>query len=417
MAPPEAIKVLYVHHGARPVGGSPTSLRFQIEELDKTRFAPAVALLGGSRAAPAFEGLGIPVMTMPGVAKYGHTTGEWYRLSRPLRLLGQHLRLPLSIAKSRAFLSRLEGRPIVHLNSSTLLPVALAARQVGLPVVWHIREYMVDGYLGLRRRALSYWMRKCASHIIAISRADLERIHGFESVRADVVYNFVDFERFDRRIRGEAVRDELGLDSNRRTVVFLGGVSPIKGTIEYLRAARALARKRKDVQFILAGSRSRFFDGPLRARRLLHDTLRPASARYYRAVRDLLKDKDLSKAVLDVGPRSDIPEVLAAGDLLVFPSTAPHFARPLIEAGAMGKPVIGSNLPGPQEIVVDGETGLLVPPGAPEALAAAMERILDDPEKARAMGDKGCERARDLFDAKKNVRRIEAIYEEVMACR
>ena len=106
----------------------------------------------------------------------------------------------------------------------------------------------------------------------------------------------------------------------------------------------------------------------------------------------------MREALIFTGIRRDVPDILAASDCVVFPSTVPHFARPIIEAAAMGVPSVASNLGGPQELVADGETGLLVHPRDPAALAHGIAEILCDPARARAMGEAAYQRARRLFD-------------------
>jgi glycosyltransferase involved in cell wall biosynthesis len=112
--------------------------------------------------------------------------------------------------------------------------------------------------------------------------------------------------------------------------------------------------------------------------------------------------------------RSDVPQLLAACDVVVFPAVVPHFARPLIEAAAMAKPVVASDLGGPRELVVHGSTGLLVPPNDPEALASAIAAVLEDPQAAMRMGAAAFERAQQLFDAQKNALRTFALYAEIL---
>jgi glycosyltransferase involved in cell wall biosynthesis len=123
----------------------------------------------------------------------------------------------------------------------------------------------------------------------------------------------------------------------------------------------------------------------------------------------------LRQSIRLIGVRDGIPELLAASTMLVFPSTVAHFARPVIEASAMGRPVIASDLGGPRELVRDGETGLLVPPKDPAALASAMQRLLDNATFARSAGEAGIAFAREHFDAEKNTRRIVQLYEGLLA--
>jgi glycosyltransferase involved in cell wall biosynthesis len=105
--------------------------------------------------------------------------------------------------------------------------------------------------------------------------------------------------------------------------------------------------------------------------------------------------------------------VLAACEFLVFPSTRPHFARPVVEAANVGRPAIGSDLGGVRDLIEPGRTGVLVPAGNAKALAAAMDQLLSDPAHTAAMGQAARKTARDRFDAAAQVKRIAGIYEAV----
>jgi glycosyltransferase involved in cell wall biosynthesis len=109
-----------------------------------------------------------------------------------------------------------------------------------------------------------------------------------------------------------------------------------------------------------------------------------------------------------------VPQIIAATDIIVFPSTVPHFARPIIEASAMAKPVVASDIGGPRELVVPDETGLLIPPESPEKLAEAIISLLDNPELMIRMGEKGYQHASNKFDAKVNSERTFAVYDELL---
>ena len=115
--------------------------------------------------------------------------------------------------------------------------------------------------------------------------------------------------------------------------------------------------------------------------------------------------------------RTDVEQLIAASDLVVFPSTEPHFARPVIEAGAMAKPAVASRIGGVEELVVDGETGLLVPPGDAGALAEAIVKALRDADLARRLGEAGYQQARRRFDAESNTRQIQEVYERLLNAR
>jgi len=136
---------------------------------------------------------------------------------------------------------------------------------------------------------------------------------------------------------------------------------------------------------------------------------------YDRQVMKAASDSIASGHIRFIGQRTDIPQILAASDLLVFPSVVPHFARPVIEAGAMAKPVIASRLGGPLELVNDGVTGVLTSPSDPAALADSIITLLTDPAKAKAMGEAGFALAKEKFNAEINAKKTFEIYDEIFS--
>ena len=143
------------------------------------------------------------------------------------------------------------------------------------------------------------------------------------------------------------------------------------------------------------------------ARRIAPRGQRPQLQRVEKSIADL----GLGDTCIRLPFRNDIQRLLELSDLLVFPATTPHFARPAIEAAAAARPTIVSNLPGMRELVVDGVTGLHVPPDAPEALADALRRLLADADLRRRMGDEARSFARRQFDARVQMRTIMSLYE------
>jgi glycosyltransferase involved in cell wall biosynthesis len=297
---------------------------------------------------------------------------------------------------------------LVHLNSSTLAAAAQAATLERVPVVWHIREPIARGYVGLRRSWLRHRIARDATRVIAISAFDAGRLR--PSPRVRVVANFVDWTRFDRRLSRAEARAALELADGERVVTMLGGVSRAKGTLTFVEAAARIAKPEGDVTFLVAGPPPRHRapgTSETLARVLLgiggYDAqVTAAAARVARGRHRFL------------GVRSDVPRLLAATDILVFPAAVPHFGRPLIEAAAMAIPAIASRLGPAGELVVDGVTGRLVPPEDADALASAIVDLLADPDAGRRMGEAAYARARGLFDARSNARRTFAVYDEIL---
>jgi glycosyltransferase involved in cell wall biosynthesis len=117
--------------------------------------------------------------------------------------------------------------------------------------------------------------------------------------------------------------------------------------------------------------------------------------------------------VLFAGQREDVAGVLAGADVLALPSHVEGLPLVVLEAMAQARPVVATRVGGTPEIVVDGETGLLVASGDVEALAAALRSVLDDPGRARDLGDAGRQRVLERFSRETMTRRVLEIYDEV----
>jgi len=114
------------------------------------------------------------------------------------------------------------------------------------------------------------------------------------------------------------------------------------------------------------------------------------------------------------GERNDVGERLSQSDLFMLSSLSEGVSLTLLEAMAAGLPVIATDVGGNREVVAHGETGFLVPPGSPEAIASAALSLIDDPARALAMGRAGRKRIEQIFDLGIVVRRYEALYLELL---
>jgi glycosyltransferase involved in cell wall biosynthesis len=304
-----------------------------------------------------------------------------------------------------------ENPDIVHLNSSTLSACAIAAKLAGRKVVWHIREPIAKGYFGLRRAILRWMINRYSDRVIAICEDNARRLK--PSSKVNVIYNYVDFTFFDRNLDGKVYRDKLGIPETGKVILMLGGTSKPKGTVVFLKAAKEILKERGDYYFILAGNFPDF--SKLSGLKKFANKLLWVS-RYNKNVVEIASALPQVNFI-STGSVTDAPSLIAASDVVVFPSIVPHFPRPLIEAGAMAKPSIASNLLGPDEVIVDGESGLLIKPGDVRALVAAIKKVLEDDDLARMMGERAYEIALAKFNKEINLPRIVAIYEEMAAVR
>ena len=193
------------------------------------------------------------------------------------------------------------------------------------------------------------------------------------------------------RERG-AVRRELGIPPDAPMLLWVGALTWEKDPLAAIDLLGRVRSRRPDARLVVSG------DGPLGAR-----------------VGAAVSGVGLDGAVGLLGSRSDVPDLLGAADVLVLTSRTEGIPGSLIEAGMAGLPSVSYDLVGVPEVVVDGRTGLLAPAGDVDALAAAVVRILDDPEAARGMGEEARERCTGRFAMAAIAERYLALYRDLGA--
>jgi glycosyltransferase involved in cell wall biosynthesis len=234
------------------------------------------------------------------------------------------------------------------------------------------------------------WLyRKAVDHLIVVSESVLERYRPFldrgdlSEDRISVVHSSYWEERFHPQVDGSAVRRELcaGAGSGSLLIGVIGRLVPDKGGIHFLRAAARLATEFPTARFLFAG------------RGTEESTLRKAA-----------QELRIAERVQFLGFREDIPQITAALDLSVLPSVDCDASSAVLkEAMAVGRPVVATSIGGAGEIIQAGHTGLLVPPGDPDALADGIRAILRRADRGRSMGILGQKRVRSLFSQERLV--------------
>ena len=409
-------RILFVHHCA-DLGGASLSMLGLIEHLDPRRYEPHVLFnCAPGQVIEPFAERRVRILEDPSLSTYPHAQGAWLPLRslRPWEGLTRALQIGPSARRFQRFLET-NRYDLVHLNSLVQVPAALGARRAGVPVIWHIREELHPGYLGLRRALIRRCVECCASAVVAISERNRSQL--IRSDKATVVYNPVDFARFDRRLTGAAFRHELGIPDGRPIVGMLGGVVAHKGADVFVEAAALVRARRPEALFVVAGMPPVGAESSSPLKRVVRRALEECGIlkNVERRVRRSMRRHDLESTVKFVGMRRDIPEMLAACTLLVWPATVSHASRPVLEAGAMARPVVASDFPSSREEVIPERTGLLVRPGRASDLADAIMRLLEHPDEARRMGEQGYQHVRERYDSVRSAGMIASIYDGIMS--
>jgi L-malate glycosyltransferase len=375
------VKVLYASHTATVSGGE-RSLLGLLAGLPHGDLEQAVAELGA------------------GSVHIAGTAGS-LRL-HPLHTPRAASQLLLSSWQLRRVVAR--QRPhLVHANSVRAGIILSLARVRAAAGVVHVRDCLPpSAAAGASMRLIA----SSARAIIANSRYTARSVRALApNAPVEVVYNAVDLAKWDPA-RADHARERARLGQAGRRALVLGVVaqlSPWKGQDT---AIEALARVRElgvDAHLLLVGA-AKFID---RATRFDNQA-------YVAGLRELIERRGLRDRVSWLGERSDVPELMAAMDILLLPSWEEPFGRSLIEAMAMRTPVIATNVGGPPEIVEPGVQGFLAPPRDPAAWAEAIMELAEDPGRRSQMGLAGRATAERRFSLPAHVRAILAVYERAI---
>ncbi len=301
------------------------------------------------------------------------------------------------LARLAAYLRR-EKFDVVHTHDLwTNLMGVVAARMAGVPAIVSSRRDLAhfDWYQGRRRN----WLRRI-QNLSGVVLANATPIRdaliaddGFAPEKLRVIHNGVDTAKFQR---GRRDRERLfpGLQ-NQKLVVLVGNMhTDVKGHPWLIEAAPAVLKEFPQTRFVFAG------DGDSRP-----------------AFEQQAAKLGLQSNFMFLGRRSDIPDVLASCDIAVLPSRAEGLPNAVLEYMAAGLPAIASRVGGNAELVEDGVTGLLVPPEDSSAIAAALLRLLRDPELSRKMAENGRKVAVENYSFERLIREVDALYTELLRRR
>lgn len=347
------------------VGGAERALLTLVSQLDRSRWTPRLMHHGGAGIAPLVteaHALGVPDEIVPRI--------------RGRQDVGAFVRLVGRLARRRpaAFHANLVA-------SDSCRHALLAATVARVPVIVATQHY--GGMSTTLRRRRHRLALRGVQRFIAVSDDCADRLRaslGADASRVVVVHNGIALDRFEPSRTGRQSR-------TRDTVLTVGRLDEKKGHRFLLDAMARLP----DLHLVLAG------DGPERA-----------------ALEARARDLGIDSRIAFVGWRDDVPALLSACDVFVLPSLAEGHPLSVLEAMAAARPVVASDVGGTREAVENGETGLLVPPADPVALADALHAVLGDPSRADAMGAAGRARVQRDFAAPIMARRVTQLYDELL---
>jgi glycosyltransferase involved in cell wall biosynthesis len=264
------------------------------------------------------------------------------------------------------------------------------ARLAGVPVILGSRR---DEGVTLRTRAqrmVEGWCYRLATGVVANAeaiKAQLVKRDGLRPERAWVIHNGLDLDRFDQQ--GSVSRADHNGDGV--TVAVVANLRQEKGHMVFLDAAHRLAGLYPQARFRIVG------DGPM-----------------WQRIEARVKELGLSERVEMTGATKDIPAFLQSIDIMVNPSHTEGFPNAVLEAMAASLPVVATDVGGTHELVGEGLTGYLVPPGDGAVMAERLARLCKDPDARLKMGEAGRRRMAERFTADLMAKRFETLYQTLV---
>jgi len=290
---------------------------------------------------------------------------------------------------------------IVHTHTSKAgLLGRLAAKIAGIPIILHTPHgHVFFGYFGPLKTKIFIFFEKLASRItdkiVSLTNREKEDYLAYKIANEDklvVIYSGVELNKYKELPFNENqnFKKELGIPENSLLVGTVGRLVPVKGPEFLIKAAKHIISKYPDTFFIFTG------DGHLR--------------------QDLEKqalELGIENNIIFLGWRDDAAKILSVYDVFVLPSLNEGMGRVLVEAMALGKPIVASDIGGIPDLVTHGENGFLVPPKNPKELAKYIQILIEDKEKRDKMGLAGKKMAMN-FRAENMVEKIAKLYEELL---
>jgi len=379
--PNSCIRILF-YESSSGCGGSASALACLINNINRERFYPLAAITNyGSK---------IKKINNVEIIKLNHYK-EPKKLSN-FRFLLFFIRYMIPRSIKLYWIIKSKKIALVHINTNINLGIlaVIAARLANIPCVCHIRQTRE-----LIKREI-FFIKWVAKFIVLNKKAFQMHKEFIPEEKLNIVYDGIGMNEF--------VSSEVGTfrkEFNFNSLPLIGVIGRIiegKGQKEFILAAKEVLKTKPEAKFVVVGD----------ARR--------DSNEYFNEIKELVKKENVHNSIIFTDWRNDIDRVIADLDILVQSTTTfpEGFGLTILEAMALNKPVIATDIPGPSDIVVDGDTGFLVPPSDINAMAEKIIYLISNPAVAKQMGEKGRKRVEELFDIKERVKDIERIYAETL---
>ncbi len=300
-----------------------------------------------------------------------------------------HKKSPLALLLTMRVASLIKTQRIDIVHASSRVPAwigFLACKLTGTPFVTSCH--------GFYSRHLFSYVMGWGKLVMVISKSVEKRMaEDFKVPKEKIrlVYRGVDLTKY------QYCPDKYDREKDYFTIINIGRLTPIKGQYEFMKAMKHVINKTERIEIWIVGG------------------LQTGKARYLDMLKDLAKELGIEKHVKFLGARSDIPDLLKKADCLVLSTEVPEgFGRTVIEAGAIGTAVCASEVGGIKEIIDNGVSGLLFPPGDETGMSEAVLRMLDDVELRKRCARNLRKKVEQFFTLEKMAKATLSVYKEAV---
>jgi glycosyltransferase involved in cell wall biosynthesis len=367
--------------------------------LDRSRWEVILVCPEDGDLPNAFRRLGLRVCTLPRGRLFSSSIqlNTHWRLPNPLALAwdaGVILKAAHSLAR---LLGQLQPDLVVTKGLFPHFYGGLAARWCGVPCLWHMEDFISERWFGLFRRGLSQVSRWLPTAVAAIGEPVAGQFPASMREKVRVIHNGADTQTFRPGLDGTPVRRELGIPADALVVGHVARLTPWKGQRPLLEAFARIAPHTPQARLLLVGSP--VFD----------------TGAYERSLRARVAELGLADRVVFAGYRRDIPQVLAAMDVLAYPSIEKdNCPLALLEGMASGLPVVAFDIPGVRLVLPGPDDGILTPVEMVGPLAEALGRLLSDEGLRHRLGRGARRRIEEAFSLDLHARRFEEAFLELI---
>jgi len=366
------------------LGGGEKSLFYTVEKLDKNRFQPLVLCnnIGSLTSELKKSNIKVTIFTL-GVAKKLWGFVPVISISSIIRFWKLLIREEIDLVHSNCF--------------SGVVFASIPTKLMKIPLVWTVHGWTSGG--GVQGYLINFFVDK----ILTVSNAVRKFILKFDRIsseKVETVFLGVNLEEYSNINETNKIRKEFGINKSFPLIGMIGRFQRVKGHYYFFKATKNIKKECPQAKFMIVGAR--IFE-------------RKSDKGYPEEIIKWTKEFGLENDIILTGFRNDITDILSALDVLVLPSLRESFGLVLVEAMAAGVPVVATRCEGPEDIVENNVSGILVPVKDSEALSKAVLFLLKNREKTNEMISTAKKRVEKLFNVYLQTKRIESIYDDLLS--